>query len=194
MLTTDSIQLPKAGVTHPQDAKTLAVISRLSDHDHRRRALARGPLPEAHLCETQARLGRLAEVIQSHAPAKGPALRAHLEAIAAYGWGWLETLAGADADFATAVVVERGRQRQLFREHRWPVQCESAVIDPLRKLRLVVEQLGEVAAAIDLLEAATASETPQRRDEFQARLIELIATGLAWLESLAAGPHDNRTN
>jgi hypothetical protein len=64
------------------------------------------------------------------------------------------------------------------------VQCECPVIDPLRKLRFAVEKFGEVAAAIDLLEAATCQEISQRREELQARLVEFSAIGVAWLESL----------
>jgi hypothetical protein len=166
------------------DPRTNAVLQRVTQHDGRRRAVAHGPLPDMHLCELQMRLGRLAEVISSHAPAKGPALRGRLEEIAGYGIGWLETL--GERDISELLLNERARQRQLFREHRLPVQCESPVIDPLRKLRFAVEKCGEVAAAIDLLEGAIVQEIPLRLEEFQARLGEFVAISVAWLESLEA--------
>jgi hypothetical protein len=164
------------------DLRTHAVLARVIEHDFRRRAVAHGPLPDVHLCELQARLGRLADVIQSHAATKGPTLRAHLEEMAGYGVGWLDTLGAGE--FVELLGNERNRQRQLFREHRLPVQCECPVIDPLRKLRFAVEKFGEVAAAIDLLEAATCQEISQRREELQARLVEFSAICVAWLESL----------
>ena len=86
------------------------------------------------------------------------------------------------------VRAERDCQEALLAmgHHRWT--CATAEISPDRKLRVLVEEVGEVAEAIDLLEGALARgeagglERTQLRDE----LVQVAAVAVAWLEGMEA--------
>ena len=111
--------------------------------------------------------------------------RATLLKIAAHVVGWLDRSEGVDA-FAL-IHAERERQEQLFREGKFLFTCASPTADPKRKLRILVEELGEVAKAIDQLEIAGSRNSLALKawhDELKLELVQVAAVAVAWLESL----------
>lgn len=78
---------------------------------------------------------------------------------------------------------ERARQGALLASGRITFNCASHIVDPRRKLRVLVEEIGEVAEALDLLEQKrpTAAEA---REHLETELIHVAAVCVAWLESL----------
>ncbi len=81
------------------------------------------------------------------------------------------------------VAQERHRQNTLFAEGNISFTCASRIADPNRKLRVLVEEVGEVAEAIDILELTKAGRKAaikHLRDE----LTQVAAVAVAWLESM----------
>lgn len=105
-----------------------------------------------------------------------------LPLIAIYGLcvGWLMNLGVKRCQ--NLISAERDRQDELFHTGKLPFNCNSRVVDPLRKLRVLVEEVGEVAEAIDMLE--TYGEKKQRIDHLIEELVQVAAVCVAWLESL----------
>lgn len=94
--------------------------------------------------------------------------------------------------------LERLRQQELLRAGKLTFNCATAAISPDRKLRVLTEELGEIAEAIDQLESVTLGRK-EFRGAFEARrkgklahlrdeLTQLTACGIAWLESLETEP------
>lgn len=82
------------------------------------------------------------------------------------------------------IANERIRQRELLMNVKHLFTCDSQCADVNRKLRVLVEEVGEVAEAIDSLEF---SNPPRRVRMLQAHLqdelIQVAAVAVAWLES-----------
>lgn len=83
------------------------------------------------------------------------------------------------------IAAERVRQRELFHQGKITFDCASVIPDPNRKLRVLTEELGEVAQELEKLEAAkdkraTRFITEDLRDE----LVQVAAVAVAWLESM----------
>ena len=99
-------------------------------------------------------------------------IKGKLEEIAAYGCGWIwELLDGGSA----------GRQATQS-DGEIGFDCASPVVDPLRKLRALTEELGEIANAIDLLEEGPSITA--RQDHLKDEVVQFTAVSVAWLESL----------
>lgn len=79
------------------------------------------------------------------------------------------------------VAQERARQRDLLLLGRINFDCASPIVSPDRKLRVLVEEVGEVAKAIDDLETV---KSRIRLDNLRAELVQVAAVAVAWLESL----------
>ena len=127
----------------------------------------------AMLCEG---IGQLALCIK--AP-KTWARENQLVRIAAYCAGWVESMESADV--FTRITAERERQNLLLRQGKFSYTCASPVADPRRKLRVIVEELGEVAEALFRLEA---SECKANREHLIEELIQVAAVAVAWLDAL----------
>ena len=82
------------------------------------------------------------------------------------------------------VAQERVRQNQLFAEGKIPFNCASRIADRNRKLRVLVEEVGEVAEAIDQCELNP--EALRRREHLRDELVQVAAVAVAWLESMEA--------
>lgn len=80
-----------------------------------------------------------------------------------------------------AIAKERSRQRELFRTGEISFDVSSTVPDANRKLRVLVEEVGEVAEAIDLIESH-AGHAATRRAHLREELVQVAA--VAWLEAL----------
>jgi len=79
------------------------------------------------------------------------------------------------------IAKERHRQNTLVAEGKLPWNCCTLSVDPNRKLRVLVEEVGEVAEAIDRLEAG---DCWLNRTHLQDELVHVAAVAVAWLEAL----------
>jgi hypothetical protein len=80
---------------------------------------------------------------------------------------------------------ERLNQRDLLKAGKIPFDCASPIVDANRKLRVLVEEVGEVAEALDLLEpAVVAVEIKKRKAHLRDELTQVAAVAIAWLESM----------
>ncbi|MDE2104379.1 MAG: hypothetical protein KGL39_44485 [Patescibacteria group bacterium] len=79
------------------------------------------------------------------------------------------------------VADERLRQRALFVAGQITFDVGSPLPDANRKLRVLAEEVGEVAEAIDFLEEKNCAG---RREHLRTELIQVAAVAVAWLESL----------
>lgn len=83
------------------------------------------------------------------------------------------------------IAAERQRQRQLFYEGRISFDCASPLPDPNRKLRVLTEEIGEVAQELDRLEACRGPRAEKFvREDLETELIQVAAVAVAWLEAL----------
>lgn len=102
--------------------------------------------------------------------------------VAAVALAWLEYLHLSDMDILERIATERVRQKKLFTDRVHHFRVDSPVVDWTRKLRVLVEEVGEVAQAIDRLEQKPQSK--KRKAHLVTELIQVAAVAVAWLESL----------
>ena len=121
-------------------------------------------------------VGQLAAVLMNEA-----ASEERLTRIGAFVIGWVESQGLGSTDVFTRITAERERQNILLRQGKFSYTCASPVADPRRKLRVIVEELGEVAEALFRLEA---SECKANREHLIEELIQVAAVAVAWLEAL----------
>jgi hypothetical protein len=92
------------------------------------------------------------------------------------------------------IALERQRQENLFHGGAHHFSVASASVNHDRKLRVITEEIGEVAKEIDLLEAITKGQRESadsfsnrlkaRREKLRKELVQVAAVAVAWLESL----------
>ena len=83
-----------------------------------------------------------------------------------------------------AVARERLRQKQLFYDGKILFNCDSPVVDSNRKLRVLVEEVGEVAQAIDCIEYTGGGNKYFQPGDLKTELVQVAAVAVAWLEQL----------
>ena len=105
----------------------------------------------------------------------------YLERMFGHCFGWLMAL-GEKMPF-DKINAERERQEKLFRTGKILFNVASTTPDVKRKLRVLVEEVGEVAQAIDLLESG---HRQTRLKHLREELVQVAAVCVAWLESLEA--------
>lgn len=160
-------------------AKILALVN--TDPETMRAALDGGNQQDtacAKLTNLTVRVGLLASYLQDAGWRKN-----RLRAIYGFATGWLMLL--GTQDIAQLIHAERERQQDLLRAGKFTFTCASPIAGPERKLCVLVEEIGEVAEAIDHIEIKKPSvrmATENLRDE----LIQVAAVAVAWLESLEA--------
>lgn len=103
---------------------------------------------------------------------------------------WIAGIQGTN-DFwpvIEATFAERQRQDKLQRDQpdKYPFALSSPIPDTRRKLRVIFEECGEVADALDKLERATRHEVRWARYDLGMELIQTAACCAAWLESFEA--------
>jgi NTP pyrophosphatase (non-canonical NTP hydrolase) len=88
-----------------------------------------------------------------------------------------------------AIHAERERQEQKFRDGIFTFTCASLTASPKRKLRVLIEEIGEVARAIDRIESYQILKISKKDAEAHLceELVQVAAVCVAWLESLEAG-------
>lgn len=85
------------------------------------------------------------------------------------------------------VAKERIRQQELFRAGKFTFTCASHTADDNRKLRILVEEVGEVAEAIDRVENSKINHLPAK-EHLRDELVQVAAVACAWLESMEGKP------
>lgn len=96
-------------------------------------------------------------------------------------WAWLESLHLSETDIAQRIAAERIRQRELFAQRRHHFRVDDFKTCWTRKFRVLIEEVGEVAQAIDQWEASPRCK--KYRAHFITELIQVAAVCVAWLES-----------
>ena len=81
------------------------------------------------------------------------------------------------------IARERKRQEELRESGKFTFTCRSPMMDDNKKLRVLVEEVGEVAEAIDRVESSKAGHLPAR-DHLRDELVQVAAVAVAWLESM----------
>ena len=94
---------------------------------------------------------------------------------------WLESFNLGPTDIIARIADERSRQRELFAQRKHHFRVDSAMVGWPRKFRVLMEEVGEVAQAIDLLEASPRCKKFKRH--LIEELIQVAAVCCAWLES-----------
>lgn len=83
------------------------------------------------------------------------------------------------------IAAERQRQRELFHAGKISFSCQSVLPDPNRKLRVLMEEVGEVAQELDRLEQCRDKRAERFvLEDLEAELVQVAAVATAWLESL----------
>ena len=166
-----------------------AVLAKVALSSSRLIALGDKRDHDARLLELQKGCGQLAVFIANSSQLLFPVW---LERIAAFAAGWAEQIAGGPnrGDIFKLINVERVRQEYLLLKGKHLFTCASQVADPKRKFRVLTEEVGEVAEAIDRLEYVEGNINSrilvlQRAiSHLMTELIQVAAVAVAWLESL----------
>lgn len=107
-------------------------------------------------------------------------LRVSLCAVAASAIAWAyPTGMSTRTEAYRRIRRERERQTDLFRKGRIAFDVASPIIDVRRKFRVLAEEIGEVAHAIDQVE-----NHGMVKSNIRMELIQVAAVACAWLESL----------
>jgi hypothetical protein len=151
------------------------IFARLSDLPTMLLAMGPNLSDDGRLMELTKGVGQLAQALFN------PLGRMdRLERIAAYAAGWLVQM-GERLPFGL-VHQERERQRELLAANRITFDCAAESVDGRRKLRALVEELGEVAHAIDQIDAGNPSP-----GNLKVELVQLAAVAVAWMETPECG-------
>jgi hypothetical protein len=93
-------------------------------------------------------------------------------------------------DVFALIAAERTRQRELFAANKITFDVAAPLPDVNRKLRVVVEEIGEVAQEIDHLEQLKPNSKAAAavRARLRTELVQVAAVCVAWLESFEVQP------
>ena len=115
-------------------------------------------------------------------------LKDELECLLGFTFGWLMH-GGVQMPF-DKISDERDRQDRSFVEGKFSFNCASRVADGVRKLRVLMEEVGEVAQAVNDIEECSVAPNPCRkhlpklRRHLISELVQVAAVCMAWLESM----------
>lgn len=160
---------------------TMQVLQQVLTHQNRLLAYAQKS-PERNLADMTINVGILACGIVTR-PVQKLLLRDQLFRIAASACGWAERLKAKDQDIFALVTAERQRQRQLLRDGAFTLDVSSPIPDDVRKLRVLVEEIGEVAEAADKVESANVLRLKAAYAHLLEEIVQVAAVAVAWLES-----------
>src|ERR1022692_2831392 len=96
-----------------------------------------------------------------------------------------------DPEVLHRIWMERLRQKHLLKMGKITFSCDSPIVDNDRKLRALVEEIGEVAQALEAFEhhgcSSSADGLQRFRDKkahLKTELTQVAAVAVAWLEAL----------
>jgi hypothetical protein len=113
-------------------------------------------------------------------------LRLCLVRLVSFVIAWLRRdaqVCGGAAALIDQIYLERVRQRSLFLSRRITFDCADPEVSGKRKFRVMFEEAGETAQAVDKIEQLDNIWT---RHHLATELVQLAAIATAWLEALAA--------
>lgn len=87
-------------------------------------------------------------------------------------------------DVFTQVRAERARQEWLWKEGKIPSTCASKIVPYSDKFVVLVEEVGEVARAIQAVIAADKWAPEAEIAHLREELVQVAAVAVAWLESM----------
>jgi hypothetical protein len=166
--------------THAQKPNVIRarVLALAVNHDEvQRYALAGGEKiasPDAKLADLFVMAGMLASAFRDPGWQRN-----HLRQLYGFTTGWLMSL-GVNTP-VVLINAERDRQQKLFLAGEFHFTCSSPTASAPRKFRILAEELGEVANALDRLEARHSSLNARHLIE---ELVQVAAVAVAWLEAL----------
>jgi len=164
-------------VTLAAPSRRKAILSAISVSSSRIIAFGGKDGHDSNLAQLTAGVGQAAALLGMPL-----ALQERLNRIAAFCMGWLEAL--GEQDPLDRFNHERERQQMLLASERILFNCDSPVVDPRRKLRVLVEELGEVSLAIDRIETARHARSRENYlIELKHELVHVGAVAIAWLET-----------
>ena len=162
------------------------VMKSLAEHKCRLLGMAGGDYDLA-LADLSTGVGLIAGKIIWNSNPRNPRfdLTSLLQQTAAFAMGWADALKIKSETAYSSILKERARQMQLYRDGELLFDCSSPSVDPKLKHRALLEELGEVAEAVDMFDAEAI--TPRHRHLYK-ELIQVAAVSVAWLESLEVKP------
>ena len=122
-----------------------------------------------------------------------------LQVVFGFTAGWLMQLGIKNVQ--DVINAERDRQDALFVEGHHLFSVASRIPDARRKLRVLVEEVGEVAQEIDQLESFNAIENKcrhwrkgvlVRELRLKSEIVQVSAVAVAWLESLQTATKEEK--
>jgi len=129
-------------------------------------------------------------LLVSHASAEFREMNRHnlqfcLKEFAGYVCVWLNSMAESPEEVLDCIWKERLRQMSLRAQKpdKYPFALEHPLPDVRRKFRVLAEEVGEVADALDKLESASRHQRTHAEYHLECELIQTGAVAMAWLES-----------
>jgi len=111
--------------------------------------------------------------------AESGSLQMPLRKVFGVAYGWLTQAGYTDTD--RMIRDERDRQQVLLFNGVINLNCASVVASPERKLRVLAEEVGEVAEAVDFMER---QNSIRNRHHLMVELVQVAAVCVAWLEAI----------
>lgn len=108
-----------------------------------------------------------------------------LQSLAAFVCAWLAANGTTSSAMMESTFAERRRQDELLRTGKLLFNCASSIADDRRKFRVLIEEIGEVAQAIDRVECCPSRHQLEtlKYEQFK-ETIQVLAVAVAWLEAL----------
>lgn len=101
--------------------------------------------------------------------------------------GYLSGYDTEDGVALEAIHVERRRQEELKEQGKFAFTCADPMLD-VEKLGVLAEEAGEVAKAVNELNAArNATKRKRWRNNLREELVQTAAVCVAWIEAIDKG-------
>ena len=107
---------------------------------------------------------------------------ANLVRVFGFTAGWISLASGLRTQRVLAAIhLEREHQQELLAAGKLSYSCACPRVEVTRKLRVLVEEVGEVAQAVDWVEQLNMAG---HRQHLIDELVQVVAVCVAWLEAI----------